>query len=268
MDARVPPLLDPRMPDLDAVMPQRRLRIHAMARGERIFVRFEDGREWSYGEFRQRVVRAAAGLHAMGIRQDDHVVMWLPNGPEALVLWFAVNHLGAVFVPLNTAYKGRVLHSVLGIAEGAMLVAHRGLVGRLDTAPALPPRLVALGSEGEAQPAGWHPASDIFAAGGEAPPPGRDIMPRDTQSIDITSGTTGPSKASAQSYFQQYTIAVGAGFLTAEDRYLMTLPLYHQGGITGVNRMFVCGGSHRDGGPLQHEHHLADRGAPDRRARP
>jgi len=196
MDARVPPLLDPRMPDLDAVMPQRRLRIHAMARGERIFVRFEDGREWSYGEFRQRVVRAAAGLHAMGIRQDDHVVMWLPNGPEALVLWFAVNHLGAVFVPLNTAYKGRVLHSVLGIAVGAMLVAHRGLVGRLDTAPACRPPCRP-GQRGGGPAGRMAPASDIFAAGGEAPPPGGTSCPGIPRASSSPRAPRGPRKASA-----------------------------------------------------------------------
>ncbi|MBR0672698.1 AMP-binding protein [Roseomonas soli] len=249
MNGVAQPYIDPRMPPPDAMMPQLRLRHWADSCGDRVFAVFDDGQEWTYVGFRERVLRAAAGLHQAGIRQGDHVVTWLPNGPEALVFWFAINHLGAVFVPVNTAYRGRIVDTVLAIAGGAMLIAHHGLIGRLAAGAALPPRCVVVGGEG-APPPGWRPASDILDAGGAAPVPDREIMPWDTQSIVFTSGTTGPSKGVCQSYFQQYTIAVGAAFLSAEDRCLMTLPLYHQGGITGVNRMLFCGGSVAMAGPF------------------
>jgi len=243
------PRLDPRMPPLDALMPQHRLRHLARARGDRLFVVFDDGQEWTYAGFHDRVVRAASGLHGAGIRQGDHVVVWLPNGPEILLLWFAINYIGAVFVPLNTAYRGRILETVLEIAGGAMLIAHHGLIERLTGTAHLPPRRMIVDGN-DAPPPGWSPASEVLDTKGQAPPPEREIMPWDTQSIVFTSGTTGPSKGVCQSYFQQYTIATGAAFLGADDRCLMTLPLYHQGGITGVNRMFFSGGSVAMTGPF------------------
>ena len=33
------------------------------------------------------------------MQQGEHVLVWLPNGPECLVTWFAINYLGAVYVP-------------------------------------------------------------------------------------------------------------------------------------------------------------------------
>lgn len=240
--------LDPRMADLDAMMPQRLLDSHARERGEQVFVLFDGGETWTYREFRSRVLRAAAGLQQLGLRQGQHVVTWLPNGPEALVLWFAINRLGAIYVPLNTAYRGRILELAFELAEGAILVAHEGLIDRLATVAALPPLRIVVG-DAKGQP-NWLPSAMVFEAQGEPLPPAREIMPWDTQSIVFTSGTTGPSKGVCQSYFQQYMIAVGADFLTQDDRYLMTLPLYHQGGITGVNRMFVCGGSIAMAGPF------------------
>ena len=236
----VTPTLDPRMAELKSMMPQRLLERHARERADRVFVQFDGGETWSYRDFRQRVMRAAYGLQQLGLGQGQHAVTWVPNGPEALVLWFAINQLGAVYVPLNTAYRGRLLEHALDIADGAILIAHSALIDRLSGFQ-LPRILVSVGDDCPA--ADWIPISDVLSANGEPEAPNSEIMPWDTQSIVFTSGTTGPSKGVCQSYLQQYTIAIGAFFLSESDRCLMTLPLYHQGGITGVNRMYFCGGS-------------------------
>ena len=233
--------LDPRFPPLEDCIPRHVLDKHARQHPDRLFVQFEDGTTWTYGELAGRVRTAATGLQQLGVRQGQHVVVWLPNGPQALALWFAIGYIGAVCVPLNTALRGRILEHALTIAEGTLLIAHDKLVERAAECNAALPdaRIVVDGPARE----GWQGEDAIFQAQGRPAPLEREIMPWDLQSIVFTSGTTGPSKGVMQSYLQQFVIARGGGFLSEHDRYLMTLPLYHQGGLTAVNRMFLRGGA-------------------------
>ncbi|NBY28265.1 MAG: hypothetical protein EBQ71_15475, partial [Betaproteobacteria bacterium] len=55
--------------------------------------------EWSYGWLDAESDRVAAGLHALGVRQDDNVSLLLPNCITFAVLWFALAKLGAVTAP-------------------------------------------------------------------------------------------------------------------------------------------------------------------------
>lgn len=232
---------DPRIPPLDRCIPGRILDRHARERPEKVFVEFQDGTRWTYGEFHKRVRATAAGLQRLGVGQGGHVVVWLPNGPSALTVWFAINYIGAVYVPFNIAWRGRVLEHALQIADAALVVAHQGLVERFDGLEwRLPAARVIVGGAGRE---GWIGEAALFEAPGEPAPPSRDIMPWDLHSILYTSGTTGLSKGVLQPYLQQYAIATGGSFLSEDDRYLMTLPLYHQGGVTGVYRMFFRGGT-------------------------
>ena len=66
----------------------------------------------------------------------------------------------------------------------------------------------------------------------------------DTMMIIYTSGTTGPSKGVLTTYLQQYTVGqVSFGYLTANDRMLVNLPMFHVGGTTAIVGMLSCGGS-------------------------
>src|SRR5262245_47424288 len=98
---------------------------------DKIFVRFADGSEWTYADLRRIVVETASGLERLGVRQDDYVHAWLPNGPDALRVWFALNWLGAVYVPLNLAYRGALLEHAIRLSGARLIVAHGDLVSRL-----------------------------------------------------------------------------------------------------------------------------------------
>src|SRR6187551_2756732 len=71
-------------------------------------LKFDSGERFSSVELLAAVRRRAAGLQALGVRQDDLVLSWLPNSPAAVLNWLALNLLGAVYVPINTAYRGRL----------------------------------------------------------------------------------------------------------------------------------------------------------------
>ena len=87
----------------------------ARERPGQVAVVFPGGEE-CYAELRRRVRRVAAALQAAGVQQGDHVLIWLPNGAEALLSYWALNYFGAVAVAINTAYRGPLLAHVIAAA--------------------------------------------------------------------------------------------------------------------------------------------------------
>lgn len=108
---------DPRMPPAEACILRPILDRWAEQQPDKVFARFADGTEWTYAETRRQANEVAVGMQRLGIAQGEHVLSWLPNGPDALRIWFGLNYMGAVYVPINTAYKGRLLAHVIDPAE-------------------------------------------------------------------------------------------------------------------------------------------------------
>jgi crotonobetaine/carnitine-CoA ligase len=237
---------DPRVPDADRCVLRALLDRHAAATPDRIFARFADGSEWTWRQTRAIARQTAIGLAALGVRQGDNVLSWLPNGPDAIRTWFGLNYLGAVYVPINLAYRGGVLAHVVANSDARLIVAHADLVGRLaEIDRAALTAAVVLNGEAPSIPGLMMHARDALApAGGELPPLVREIAPWDMQSIIYTSGTTGPSKGVMSSYLQLYTMGTESfPSLDADDRFMVNLPLFHVGGTAGVYAMLALGGS-------------------------
>lgn len=210
------------------------------------YVVFENGERWTYGELRPRVISVAVGLQKLGVGQDDHVAVWLPNCREALLVFFAINYLGAVFVPFNTAYRGMLLEHVLANSDARLLVAHSGLVDRLDGIDTARINTVVLVGDGPA-PGSFRTLgfADLDGNETELLPLERAIEPWDNQAIIYTSGTTGPSKGVLSSYLHLYTNAGPDSwpFVTGEDRFLVNMPIFHIGGMGLPFVMLARGGS-------------------------
>ncbi|WP_165987593.1 AMP-binding protein [Streptomyces sp. YIM 98790] len=259
----VPTLLDP----ADPAVPAARdcvlgpvLRERAAAHPDRVFALFEDGSRWSYAGALDAARRAASGLRALGVRHGDTVLAWLPNGPAVLRCWFGANLLGAVHVPLNTAYRGALLRHAIEVSGARVMVVHADLLPRLDGVRlGRLERVVVVGRE-PAGPAAQalarrgialHPAELLTAPAGrdgaeERPPDaGDEVRPWDTQAVVFTSGTTGPSKGVLSSYVHLYS-TVNAdvhGHQGPDDRYLVNLPLFHGAGMIATYCMLLLGGS-------------------------
>lgn len=54
------------------------------------------GRRTSYADFLRRIEMAAKGLVAMGIGKGDRVTLCMPNTPQALDCFYALNRIGAI----------------------------------------------------------------------------------------------------------------------------------------------------------------------------
>ena len=169
---------------------------------------------------------------------------------ETVLIWFALNYIGAVYMPINTAYRGRILEHGVGLSDARLIIAHADLAVRLCDIDRGSLETVVIVGSGDDCPA---PVADLRTYGAaalagdaaELRAPDRPINPWDTQSIILTSGTTGPSKAVLSSYAHLYTLCGPRGwpFVNADDRFLITLPLFHIGGTAAVYAMLVRGAS-------------------------
>jgi crotonobetaine/carnitine-CoA ligase len=238
--------IDHRVPDREICVLRDLIDKMARDRGDQVYAVFEDGSHWTYSQLRAQTISVAVGLQKLGVKQGDHVAVWLPNCRQALLTFYAINFLGAVFVPFNTAYRGAILEHVLKNSDARLLVAHVGLLDRLSDIDAAEVRHVVVLGEGEA-PNRFSTSAFESLTGGEADlaPLARPIEPWDTQSVIYTSGTTGPSKGVLSSYLHLYTNAGPDSwpFITGEDRFLVNMPIFHIGGLGLPFVMLARGGS-------------------------
>ena len=203
--------------------------------------------QWTYRQTAERTWSTAHALRDLGVRQDDFVASWLPNGPSALRTWFGANALGATFAPLNPAYKGSILEHTINYTGATVLIAHADLVGRLEglDLPALR-HVVVFGALGEAPrlPVEFVSASRLDQGAASRPETERAIEGWDNLALIYTSGTTGPSKGVLCSYIHHhnYTNNTVPG-ADETDRFFACLPFFHVGGTVPLYGMLQRGGS-------------------------
>jgi acetoacetyl-CoA synthetase len=85
-----------------------------------------DPTELTFGDLREQVARARAGLERLGIGPGDRVVAYLPNIPETLVAFLATASLGAIWATCPPEFGIRSVLHRLGQLEPKLLLAVAG----------------------------------------------------------------------------------------------------------------------------------------------
>jgi long-chain acyl-CoA synthetase len=62
------------------------------------------GEKFSYSELKELIDRFATALYELGIRDNDKVMLYIPNCPQWLIGYFAIQKIGAVVVPTSPIY--------------------------------------------------------------------------------------------------------------------------------------------------------------------
>ena len=197
------------------------------------------GDSYSYREIRDGVLRTASMFREMGVEHGDRVCLFMPNCIEYLYCWFGLSALGAISVPINTAYRRDETAYILNNAEAVALVTDPSLAevaGAADLAPSIRHRILRedaplLNSphEGGNERGGWTSFREAF----DQAEPLADrpaVSPDDVSMLVYTSGTTGNPKGVMVTH-RMYA-AAGQGFrhwtqATSEDRFFTCLPFYH-----------------------------------------
>jgi malonyl-CoA/methylmalonyl-CoA synthetase len=181
-------------------------------------------RTLTFGEVDARASRMAHALATRGVDRGHRVGVHLANRLEFLDLFLGCLRLGAIFVPINILYKAREIAHIVADADPQIIVAGAA-TATLFPAGAPLVDVDVLAADAEGMPS-TRPAATI---GGD-----------DIAALVYTSGTTGRSKGAVLSHNNVLTNTVNivsCWNITAEDRYLAVLPLFHVHGLANG----VCG---------------------------
>lgn len=162
---------------------------------DQVFLDFT-GDKHTYLESDRQINRLAHGLISLGVRAGDRVCALLDNSADFVFLWFAVNSIGAVYVPINTDYKGEYLRHQLSDSGASLIVAEADYAERVLAIADGAPDLQLLVVRGEPGPTsdGLQAISLESLRSDDASPLTSEVAPDDLALLIYTSGTTGPSK--------------------------------------------------------------------------
>ncbi len=181
-----------------------------------------DGRTFTFGEIGERASRMAGALRSRGIAPGDRLCVYLSNCVEMIDLYLACLKLGAIFVPINILYREREIAHILSDAEPKALIA------RNETAATVPV---------------WQ-LSEL--PGCAEPVYGREPLDGDAPAALVyTSGTTGVSKGAILTHNNFAANALNlltCWQMTAQDRLLLALPLFHVHGLGNGLHCWLAGG--------------------------
>lgn len=174
----------------------------------------------SFGDVDARATRTAQWLRARGLRAGDRCVVHLANGPYFIDLFLGCLRSGVIFVPTNVLYRERELAHIVADAEPALIVTAEPELFGGDA------RVVTIAAFSTTHTEHTETAETATRASARADD--------DAAVIIYTSGTTGRPKGAVLSHANLAANAarlVEAWQITARDRYLAVLPLFHVHGL-------------------------------------
>jgi len=194
----------------------------------------DENREFSYGEVNERCNRTSNFLLDKGIARGDRAAILAHNCHEFMEIYFAVGKTGAIFVPLNWRMAPDELVNILDDCKPRFLFFADAFS---DTALSLRNRV---GSIGHFITLGhtdlpWVESYEQVQAYPSMEPAGfkkPDI--EDPHIILYTSGTTGTPKGAVLSTRKTFFNVLNANIffnLTPRDKFLVSRPLFHSGGL-------------------------------------
>ena len=99
----------------------------------RIFLERPDGSVLTYADLLDRSGKLANTLLALGVKPGDRVAAQVEKTPEALLLYLASLRVGAVYLPLNTAYTATEVRYFLKDAEPTVFVCSPNRINEMRT---------------------------------------------------------------------------------------------------------------------------------------
>ncbi|MFP2901515.1 (2,3-dihydroxybenzoyl)adenylate synthase [Corallococcus sp. 4LFB] len=202
---------------------------------------------WTYAELDARVDRLAAGLHALGIRSRDRVVVQLPNVPEFYEVIFALFRMGALPVFALPAHRASEIGYFCAFTEAVAYVIpdrfggfdYRGLAEQVKASTPTLQHVLVLGD------AGSHTA---LASVAREPVTLEGPSPSDVAFFQLSGGSTGVPKLIPRThddYLYSLRASVDVCRFSRDTVYLCALPAAHNFPLSspGVLGTFYAGGT-------------------------
>ena len=200
---------------------------------------------FTYAQFFERCDRWSAALQGLGVRQGDRVAYIAPNIHAQLEAFYSVLQIGAVLVPINFRLTADDFAYLIQHSGARVVCAHADYLEAVDRIRSHVPgveHFVAL----EGARDGWLDyESTLVVSPAEFTRP--VIDENDLATINYTSGTTSRPKGVMMTHRNIYMNVVGTLIhvhMTAADRYLWSLPMFHANGWTFIWVVTAVGGTH------------------------
>jgi len=190
-------------------------------------------RLWTYREMDEAVTATARALQSAGISAGSVVGMRMERSPGAVILLWAIWRIGATAAPLSVRLPAEGLRAAArrcGIQP--VITDESRIAGALSDA--------SIGALSASEIVRWTTGGS--GAGSQAPSWNLD---RDATLV-FTSGSTGTPKAALHTLRNHVASARGSNANTpveAGHRWLLSLPLYHVGGLAVLFRCALGGGA-------------------------
>jgi acyl-CoA synthetase (AMP-forming)/AMP-acid ligase II len=181
----------------------------------------------SFAELKLRVDALAAGLAGLGIGPGERLCVLAQNDAAYLDLYGACARQGIIAYPINWRLTGAEVERVVERARPTMMVVDAATLPLV--ADWLGGKAVAhryqLGAE---TGSGFSPFAPLYRPG--APPPAAPVQPGDAFAVISTAAVDVIPRGAVLTHANVIAAnltAIGALGLTARDRYLAVLPLFH-----------------------------------------
>ena len=216
----------------------------------RPFIRLPGGRVYSHGDSAARSAQYANALLELGVEPGDRVAVQAAKSAELIFLYLGCLRIGAVYLPLNTAYTLPELEYFIADAAPRVVVCPpQRLAAVLPLAQRLGVAHVATLGDGPGDGTGGVAAGSLAE---RADRQDRDCFDVECEvdslaAILYTSGTTGRSKGAMLTHgnlaSNAYCLKASWRY-TADDVLLHALPLFHIHGLfVAVNVTLAAGAS-------------------------
>ena len=201
------------------------------------FIRSDDGRDFTYEDYWSLSGRIANVLASHEVGIGDRVAVQVAKSVEGLALFLACARLGAIFLPLNTAYTAPEVEYFAGDAEPSLTICEPAKASAMS---GMAKAVLTLDDHGGGSLAD---ALNLQPTGFAEVKTGWD----DRAALLYTSGTTGKSKGALLTHGNLASNAltlVEAWEFGPRDVLIHALPVYHTHGLfTATNTVLLSGGS-------------------------
>ncbi|MEL4023957.1 long-chain-fatty-acid--CoA ligase [Lysinibacillus endophyticus] len=182
------------------------------------------GRRVTYKTLDEQVTRLSHALLSKGIKQQDKVILFMPNVLEFVVSYFAVQRIGAIVVPVNAKFTLSEVEYVAEHAEAKAILAHEAIFAAVESISNIEMKI----KTGQAVE-GWESYTTLIENANNTQIDCQ-LNEDDLSTILYTSGTTGKPKGVLFSYRNILAVAQMIAIemeVKPESRILLMMPLTH-----------------------------------------